>query len=272
MQMKPHKALFLFLFLFTTTMMVYAQQTTAVGFETKVGPTWKSCGKFDWDVRLFITDSSGQTVKPLTRSAESWIIQHVVRKIDVKNCDNTKVEEDAKNDDYYEAWRVGLDGRVKPKYEYDFGDGFELPIDMSKKDADDFWFQRGRSETYGSWTLEGWAYTKDSIAPKEFEPDAVIGARPLPATRTKPPGLGDWTLYRHAEASWDCCTNKKTKPGQATAENKWGTYKESWTSDNEHEKTVDGKKVSRLFPTNGLKNLIAGLLSLSGMAVNLTTL
>ena len=220
-------------------------QTIAVGFKTITNPTWGTCGKFTWKVRWYITNKVGKTVQPLARATESWIIQNMVNKFDIKNCAGATVDNSTVK--LYEAWRVGKDGWATSKYEYDFnGDGTiqaNEKIDYTYDDAsDDDWLAPSRPKTCGTWTYDGFVYWKSSIGKGELTPGAVGMAGILPASTTKPKNLGDWTLYRHAEATWNCCPPKSTSSGKASAKNKWGTYTESWTSAGVHKKTVTSKK------------------------------
>jgi hypothetical protein len=224
-----------------------------VTFKTIGGPEWGECGRFSWKIKWFLT--------PAPLASEAWIVQHVVAKYDITDCDGTK--ENLTNWDYYEAWRIGKDGEAMPKYSYDFkGDGTQSTVDYSKNaPTDDEFFKIRHGDTKGSWTIDADAAYQATIKPGEFVPDSVIPAGGLPATKTKPTNFGTTTIHRHAEAKWDCCTAVKTTTGTATANNPDNTYTESWVWDGAtmvHKK--DGKVVAAVIeigPITPLSTLAA---------------
>jgi len=208
-----------------------------VSFKTLTGPKWGDCGQFEWKIKWFLT--------PAPLAAEAWIVQHLVKKYDVKNCDDTKV--DLKDQDYYEAWRMGKNGENIPTYSYDFagsGTAKEVKLDPT---YDDGFTEPSRPRTKGSWTIDGDAAYQATLKAGEFTPGSVRQAGVLPAMTTKPTGFGTVTIHRHVDAKWDCCTATKTTTGTATANNPDNTYTESWVWDGtKMVHTKDGKVVSLL--------------------------
>jgi hypothetical protein len=210
-----------------------------VSFKTVSGPKWGDCGKFEWKVKWFLT--------PAPLASESWIVQHLVKKYSIFKCDGTKL--DLKDQDFYEAWRMGKNGEAIPKYSYDFkGDGTTSTVDYSGDAAsDDDFIEPSRPDTKGSWTRDADAAYQATIKGGEFKPGSVAEAGILPASTAKPTGFGTVTIHRHADAKWDCCTATKTTTGTANANNADNTYTESWVWDGTtmvHKK--DGKVVSLL--------------------------
>jgi hypothetical protein len=224
-----------------------------VSFKTVGGPEWGDCGRFDWKIKWFLT--------PAPLASEAWIVQHVVAKYDITDCDGTK--QNLTNPDYYEAWRIGKNGEAMPKYTYDFkGDGTQSTVDYSANaGTDDEFYRFSRGDTKGSWTIDADAAYQATIKPGEFAPNSVIFAGSLPATTTKPTNLGTTSIHRHVEAKWDCCTATKTTTGTATANNPDNTYTESWVWDGAtmvHKK--DGKVIAAVIeigPITPLSTLAA---------------
>src|SRR5262249_36581061 len=153
-----------------------------VTFKTLGGPEWGECGQFDWKIKWFLT--------PAPLASEAWIVQHVVAKYDITDCDGTK--ENLTNWDYYEAWRIGKDGEAMPKYTYDFkGDGKPSTVDYSKNaPTDDEFYKIRHGDTKGSWTIDADAAYQATIKDGEFVPNSVFPAGGLPATKTKPTNFG----------------------------------------------------------------------------------
>jgi antitoxin (DNA-binding transcriptional repressor) of toxin-antitoxin stability system len=222
----------------------------AVSFKTVSGPKWGPCGEFEWKIKWFLTPAP---------AAEAWIVQHMVFKFNILNCDGTK-KATPKDADYYEAWRMGTNGEAKPKYTYDFkGDGTQSTVDYSGDAAsDDDWIVPSQPNTKGNWTIDGDAAYQATIKAGEFSTTSGTYAGGLPATTTKPTNLGTTSMHRHADAKWDCCGTTTTTTGTATANNSDNTYTESWVWDGTKVvHTKDGKVVATVTPIGPVTPLSA---------------
>ena len=211
-----------------------------VGFTTVSGPKWGDCGQFEWKIKWSLNPAP---------AADAWIVQHMVVKYKILNCDGTPGG--PKDADFYEAWQIGMNGAANNNYSYDFkGDGTMSKVDYSTVNFDDNWSVSSKPNTKGSWTADGDAAYQATIKAGEFStrnPATLAGI--LPSTVKPPTGFGNVTIHRHADAKWDCCGPNKASTGTASANNADSTYTESWVwNGTTMVHTKDGKVVAAVMP------------------------
>jgi hypothetical protein len=220
-----------------------------VSFKTIEGPKWGPCGEFLWRIKWSLNPAP---------AADAWIVQHMVLKFNVVNCDGTPGG--FKDADFYEAWRIGTNGEAKSSYSYDFaGNGTSTTVTASSTSYNDTWSIPSEPNTKGSWSMDGDAAYQAAITAGEFKapnPDTYAGR--LPAATKKPTGFGNATIHRHADAKWDCCGTTTTTTGTATANNADSTYTESWVwNGTKMVHTKDGQVVAVVTPVVPLPPLSA---------------
>jgi hypothetical protein len=182
-------------------------------------------------------------IKPLHRTAESWVLQHFQRFEQCERCDGAHVPPDP--DDYWEAWRIGTDGWALNNYTYAFDGQNPYPVGGG---AEDTFTWPEQSGTWGEWRIESLAYWTERI------PDNYMtvtrprrGVGDLPHAEDAPPGLdpGSWSLSRWATSRWNCCEDVRAglPPGtllaRAVATNGAATYAERWRNNRREYKQVD---------------------------------
>lgn len=207
--------------------------TNAVAFDTMDGPEIVKgqdfgfpgdCFVWRWNVIFFVTQSSGNNLLPSAQSGS--IIQKVTIKKTVKNCDGTIDQAKSKNETIWEFFTIRHDASDPSSRPETNVDSFQIGFPDKKI-------------TEVEITLEASYHAQITGVTINNQPD-VYGAD---GTLSGQPNGFDITLTRTFRASANCCTGN-TFSWSCGANNKWQTYNESWSQNQNqeipsHEKNVD---------------------------------